>query len=51
MLRMIHHICIDTDCYKESIDFYVAVMGLQLFTKTWIRNTEHIIHGSKKMIF
>ena len=27
MLRMIHHICIDTDCYKESIDFYVAVMG------------------------
>lgn len=27
MLRMIHHICIDTDRYKESIHFYVAVMG------------------------
>jgi len=27
MLRMIHHICIDTDCYKQSIDFYASVMG------------------------
>ena len=48
-----HHICIETHCYKESIDFYTKVMNFNILHEskdfhgrdynTWLQNGSIII--------
>ncbi len=30
-IKMIHHICIQTENYKESLDFYTRILGFEIF--------------------
>lgn len=32
--RMIHHICIQTEKYKESLDFYTRILGFEMVIET-----------------
>lgn len=34
MIRSIHHICIETDRYNESINFYCAILGFNIIEET-----------------
>ena len=29
-IKMLHHVCIQTDKYKESLDFYTNVLGFKV---------------------
>ncbi len=31
---MMHHVCIQTNCYKESLEFYTRVLGFHLVKET-----------------
>ena len=52
-IKMIHHICIQTDKYKESLDFYVNILGFNMVKEskdfhtreynTWIKYGEFMI--------
>jgi glyoxylase I family protein len=33
-IKMIHHICIQTENYKESLDFYTRILGFQVINET-----------------
>lgn len=33
-IKMLHHICIQTEKYKESLDFYEKVLGFELVSET-----------------
>lgn len=33
-IKMIHHICIQTDKYKESLDFYTRILGFEIVSET-----------------
>ncbi|ADL52639.1 VOC family protein [Clostridium cellulovorans] len=33
-IKMIHHICIQTDKYEESVDFYTRILGFQIISET-----------------
>lgn len=33
-IEMIHHICIQTEKYEESLDFYTRVLGFQIVKET-----------------
>jgi len=33
-IEMIHHICIQTEKYEESLDFYTRVLGFQIVNET-----------------
>lgn len=30
----IHHVCIQTSCYKDSINFYTKILGFQIISET-----------------
>ncbi len=32
--QMIHHICIQTEKYKESLDFYTRILGFEMVSET-----------------
>lgn len=34
MIKSIHHICIETDKYSESIDFYCSILGFSIMEET-----------------
>lgn len=33
-IKMIHHVCIQTEKYKESLDFYTSILGFELVLET-----------------
>ena len=33
-IKMIHHICIQTEKYEESLQFYIKILGFELVTET-----------------
>ncbi|MEG1311626.1 MAG: VOC family protein [Romboutsia sp.] len=33
-IKMIHHICIQTEKYTESLDFYITILGFKIITET-----------------
>ena len=33
-MKIIHHICIQTDKYEESLDFYTKILGFKLIKET-----------------
>lgn len=33
-IQMIHHICIQTERYKESLDFYTRILGFEIVSET-----------------
>lgn len=33
-IKMIHHVCIQTDKYKESLEFYTKILGFELIKET-----------------
>ncbi len=33
-IQMIHHICIQTERYKESLDFYTRILGFEMVSET-----------------
>ncbi len=52
-IKMLHHVCIQTDKYKESLDFYTNILGFQVVNETknfhnreyntWIKYGEFMI--------
>lgn len=46
-IKMMHHVCIQTEKYKESLEFYTKILGFELITEianfhsrdfnTWLR--------------
>ena len=34
LIKSIHHICIETDKYSESIDFYCSILGFNIIEET-----------------
>ncbi len=32
--KMMHHVCIQTEKYKESLEFYTKILGFELVTET-----------------
>jgi len=34
LIKSIHHICIETDRYSESIDFYCSMLGFEIIEET-----------------
>ena len=52
-IKMIHHVCIQTDKYKESLDFYTNILGFKIIQEskdfhtreynTWIKCGEFMI--------
>lgn len=32
--KTIHHVCIQTDCYKESLYFYTEILGFRIIKET-----------------
>jgi len=34
LIRSIHHICIETDRYSDSIDFYCSILGFSIIEET-----------------
>ncbi len=53
MLRFIHHICIETNCYQKSLRFYCEIMGFRVVKEikdfhereynTWLKNKDILI--------
>lgn len=33
-IKMMHHVCIQTEKYEESLEFYTEILGFQLVTET-----------------
>ena len=33
-IKMIHHVCIQTEKYKESLDFYTRLLGFEIVSET-----------------
>ncbi|MDZ7548889.1 VOC family protein, partial [Clostridium perfringens] len=33
-IKMIHHICIQTEKYEESLDFYTRILGFEMINET-----------------
>ncbi|MFL0245684.1 VOC family protein [Candidatus Clostridium stratigraminis] len=33
-IKMLHHVCIQTEKYKESLKFYTEILGFELVTET-----------------
>lgn len=33
-IKMIHHVCIQTEKYKESLDFYTNILGFKIISET-----------------
>ncbi|MBS5937441.1 VOC family protein [Clostridium sartagoforme] len=33
-IKMIHHVCIQTGKYKESLDFYTKILGFEIISET-----------------
>ena len=33
-IKMMHHVCIQTEKYKESLQFYTEILGFELVTET-----------------
>jgi glyoxylase I family protein len=33
-IKMIHHVCIQTEKYKESLEFYTNILGFKIVTET-----------------
>lgn len=33
-IKNIHHICIQTECYRESIEFYTKILGFEIIKVT-----------------
>lgn len=33
-IKMMHHVCIQTEKYKESLEFYTKILGFELVTET-----------------
>lgn len=33
-IKMIHHVCIQTEKYKESLDFYTKILGFEIISET-----------------
>ncbi|MGX4601352.1 VOC family protein [Faecalimicrobium sp. JNUCC 81] len=33
-IKMVHHICIQTENYKESLDFYTKILGFEVVSET-----------------
>ncbi len=33
-IKMIHHVCIQTEKYKESLDFYTRILGFEIVIET-----------------
>ena len=52
-IKMLHHVCIQTDKYKESLDFYTNILGFKVVNETknfhnreyntWIKYKEFMI--------
>lgn len=52
-IKMVHHICIQTENYKESLDFYTKILGFEVVSETpnfhsrdyntWIRLDDFMI--------
>ena len=52
-IKMLHHVCIQTDKYKESLDFYTNILGFKVVQEsknfhtrdynTWIKSGEFMI--------
>ena len=34
-IKMLHHVCIQTDKYNESLDFYTRILGFKVINKIW----------------
>ena len=53
MLRVLHHVCIETDCYEKSLRFYRDVLGFAVVNETgnfngrafntWLKNVDIMI--------
>lgn len=53
MLRMMHHICMDTHCYPESLSFYCDILGFKVIKEeealygrsynTWLKRGDILI--------
>ncbi|WP_234117141.1 VOC family protein [Clostridium hydrogenum] len=33
-IKMMHHVCIQTECYNESLEFYTKILGFELVSET-----------------
>lgn len=33
-MKIMHHVCIQTEKYKESLEFYTKILGFELVTET-----------------
>lgn len=33
-IKMVHHVCIQTPCYKESMNFYKNILGFEVVNET-----------------
>jgi len=33
-IKMIHHVCIQTEKYQESLDFYTKILGFEILSET-----------------
>lgn len=33
-IKMVHHVCIQTENYKESLDFYTNILGFEVVSET-----------------
>lgn len=52
-IKMIHHVCIQTNKYKESLEFYTRILGFEIVQEskdfhsrdynTWIKSGEFMI--------
>jgi len=53
MLRVLHHVCIETDCYEKSLTFYKDILGFSVIRETagfhgrkyntWLKNIDILI--------
>jgi glyoxylase I family protein len=53
MLRVLHHVCIETDSYEKSLDFYRDVLGFSVVKETrdfhgrkyntWLKNVDILV--------
>lgn len=53
MLRMVHHICMDTHCYSDSLSFYCEILGFRIVKEeaalygrsfnTWLKRGDILI--------
>lgn len=53
MLRVLHHVCLETNCYEKSLRFYLDVLGFSVIREsadfrgrrynTWLKNVDILI--------